>query len=54
MASICASDIVSSIKDILLRINLSLANCRGQCYDGASTMRGVKHGVAKLISGLFW
>ena len=50
MASICASDIVSSIKDILLRINLSLANCRGQCYDGASTMRGVKHGVAKLIS----
>ena len=50
MDNICASDIVRCIKDILLHINLSLSNCRGQCYDGASTMRGVKHGVAKLIS----
>ena len=50
MDNICASDIVRCIKDILLPINLLLSNCHGQCYDGASTMRGVKHGVAKLIS----
>ena len=28
-------------------MNLSLSNCHGQCYDGASTMKGAKHGVAK-------
>ena len=50
MDSICANDIVSTIKDILLCMNLSLSNCHGQCYDGAITMRGVKHGVAKIIS----
>lgn len=50
MANICASDILSSITDILLRMNLSFSNCRGQCYDGASTMQGARHGVAKLIS----
>ena len=48
--SICASVIVSSIKEVLLRMKLSLSNCRGQCYDDASTMQGARRGVAKVIS----
>ena len=38
LESTSADSIVSTIKDILLRMNLSLDNCRGQCYDGASSM----------------
>ena len=37
------------IKDVLLRLNLHLANARGQCYDGCSTMTGGKNGVAAQI-----
>ena len=50
MANICASDILTIIKDILLCMNLSLSNCCGQCYDGASTMQAARNGVAKLIN----
>ena len=35
-----AETIVSVIKDVLLKLQLSLAYCRGQCYDGASIMLG--------------
>lgn len=35
-----ASTIVHTIKDTLIRLNLPLTRCRGQCYDGASNMRG--------------
>ncbi len=32
-------------------MNINLSNCRGQCYDGASTMRGIKSSVvARLCS----
>ena len=41
--------IVAVIKDILLRLNLGLSRCRGQCYDGASNMTGKKNGVATQI-----
>jgi len=44
-----AETIVSAMKDVLLKLQLSLANCRGQCYDGASNMFGHKSGVAKRI-----
>ena len=44
-----AETIVSVIKDVLLKLQLSLAYCRGQCYDGASNMLGHKTGVAKRI-----
>ena len=44
-----AQALVAIIKDTLLRLNLNLGNCRGQCYDGASTMSGLRNGVAKLI-----
>ena len=37
-----AETIVSAIKDVLLKLQLSLVNCRGQCYDGASNMMGHK------------
>ena len=44
-----AETIVSAIKDVLLKLQLSLVNCRGQYYDGASNMMGHKTGVAKRI-----
>ena len=47
--SIEASTLVGVVKDSLLRLNLSLAKARGQCYDGASNMTGVGNGVAKQI-----
>ena len=37
------------IRDILIRMNLSLSNCRGQTYDGASNMMGKKSGVSTQI-----
>lgn len=44
-----AETLVTVIKDILLRLNLPLAMCRGQCYDGASVMSGAKSGVSTRI-----
>ena len=35
---IAADSLVSMIKDVPLRMNLQLNNCRGQCYDGAANM----------------
>ena len=35
--------------DVLLRLNLSLSNCHGQCYDGASNMSGKRSGVATQL-----
>ena len=46
---ICVETIVSAVKDVLLKLQLPLANCRGQCYDGASNMLGHRTGVAKRI-----
>ena len=37
------------LKDILIRLNIPLSNCRGQCYVGASNMAGIKRGVATQI-----
>ena len=47
--TIQASTLVSVLKDCLLRINLSLSKVRGQCFDGASNMSGVRRGVATVI-----
>ena len=30
-------------------MNANLSDCRGQCYDGASNMKGAKKGVAAII-----
>ena len=48
-STIDASTLVAVIKDIYLRMNISLHKLRGQCYDGAATMTGLKSGVAKQI-----
>ena len=45
-----SDSIVHAIKDIILRSNLSIQNCRGQTYDGASNMMGKKSGVATQIA----
>ena len=37
------------LKDALIRLQLSLDQCRAQCYDGASNMLGKKSGVATRI-----
>ncbi len=52
VTSIAADMIVSVIKDVFLRMNLSFDTVRGQCYDGASAMSGCRHGVAKQISDI--
>ena len=44
--------IVATIRDILLRTQISLDNFRGQCYDGASNMLRKKSGVAKQIQDI--
>ena len=38
------------IKDVLLRMNAKLADCHGQCYDGALNMSGARKGVAAIIT----
>lgn len=47
--TIDANCLASAIKDVLLRMNLKLSDCRGQCYDGASNMTGSKQGVATQL-----
>jgi len=50
--NIKATTIESVIKDALIRLQLSLDDCRGQCYDGASNMLGKKSGVATRIKNI--
>ena len=47
--NISSETIVSVIKDALIRLQLSLDSCRGQCYDGASNMLGLKSGVERKL-----
>ena len=49
IADIASDTVVSVIKDAFIRMQLSLQNCREQCYDGASNMLGKRSGVAKQI-----
>ena len=44
-----SNKIFAAIKDVFLRLNLSITKVRGQCYDGASAMSGTKSGVAKKV-----
>jgi hypothetical protein len=50
MAIIDSPSLLAAIKDMLLRMNLQLCHCRGQCYDGASNMSGSRNGVAAQIT----
>ena len=45
-----SNTIVAILQDILKRLNLTLTNCRGQCYDGANNMAGSKSGVSTQLS----
>ena len=40
--SIQSSTLVSTIHNVLQRVNTSITKLRGQCYDGASSMSGHK------------
>ena len=44
-----ADTIVKVILDTIQRMGLKIENSRGQCYDGTSTMAGVKNVVAAKI-----
>ena len=47
-----AETITSAINDALIRLQLSLNECRGQCYDGAANMLGKNSGTAQHILAL--
>jgi hypothetical protein len=44
-----ANTLYSVIKDILIRCSLPIAQCRGQAFDGASNMSGIRNGVQALV-----
>ena len=44
-----ASTIAAVVKDVLVCLQMPLDKCRGQFYDGCSTMNGHKNGVAAII-----
>ena len=44
-----ADTIVAALQDTLLRLNLKLSRCRGQCFDWESNMAGSKNGVKAQI-----
>ena len=44
-----ADTVTKIILDSLIRFNLPLNRCRGQCYDGAANMSGRRRGVATQI-----
>ena len=49
VGTIDADALTAAIHDVLLRMNLKMSQCRGQCYDGASNMAGSKNGVAARL-----
>ena len=44
-----SATLTSALKDCLIRLCLSISQCRGQAYDGASNMSGHLNGVAVQI-----
>ena len=44
--STVSNSIVKVFKDTIVRMNLAMNKCRGQCYDGAVNMAGIRNGVA--------
>ena len=44
-----SSTLVSTIHNVLQRVNISITKLRGQCYDGASSMSGHKNIVAAVL-----
>ncbi len=48
--TITAIELVTILKDVLLRMNLNITHCHAQCYDGAANMCGARNSVATQIS----
>ena len=44
--------IMATIMDVLTRLNLPISKLCGQCYDGASSMSGIRNGMATKIMEL--
>ena len=44
-----ANTIVSAITDVLHRLHLPMSRFKGQCYNGASTMKGPRNVIAKQL-----
>ena len=44
-----AQTLLSVIKDVLIRCSLPLSQCRGQAFDGAVNMSGIRNGVQALV-----
>ena len=42
--NILANTFVARLQDVMLRLNLQLSCCRGQCYDSGCNMAGCKSG----------
>ena len=49
LAFINADTLAAVIKDVVLRMNLDLHNCRGLCYDGAANMARSRTGTATQL-----
>ena len=49
VGTIDAAALTTAIRDVLVRMNLSMSKCRSQCYDGASNMTGSRNGVATKL-----
>ena len=49
VGTIKANTLTTSIQDVLLRINLKMSQCRGQCNEGTFNMAESKHGVAAQL-----
>lgn len=47
-----AGSLFTIINDSLVRFNMKLDNCRGQCFDGASNMAGTLSGLQRRISDI--
>ena len=50
--SIQAATLASDLRNRFVRLNISLERLGGECYDGASAMRGKRGGVAKSITDI--
>ena len=49
LPNIKAVTIFDAIRDILIRCSLPISQCRGQAFDGASNMSGIRNGVQALV-----
>lgn len=45
----CGDTVVVCIRDVLICVNFTIKNCRGHCYDSASSMSGAKYGFATQV-----